>query len=164
MRQVVDWLHYWCGMAKNVSSRSKDPNTNVGAVAVGRFQNTLSTGYNGFPPKVKETPERWARPKPDRISKWAEPSKYEFVCHAEENVVALAARPVLEGSTVYVTHFPCSGCAKQLITAGVVKVVCGAPPHGWDEEHEFSKVLFAEAGVEVCQVPKEYFDGQPIRT
>ena len=88
------------GFAKHAALKSKD-STQVGAVAIGLHKQVVETGFNGPPRGVLDSPERRERP-----------AKYLFAAHAEANLVATAARARLEGTTVYVTHFCCSGCAK----------------------------------------------------
>ena len=140
MRTVLNWVQYLYSFAVTASLRSKDPNTQVGAVLVDEDNHIVATGYNGFPPGIEETEERWQRPQ-----------KYRRVIHAEVNAIGWAARKGIAtaGSTLYCTHFPCNqaGCARLIIAAGVKHVVAGQPPHGWDEDHEFAKELFDEAGV-----------------
>lgn len=127
MREVETWVRYFCKQAAAVATRSKDPSTQVGCVIVDDDNSIISTGYNGMPPHMKETKEIWERP-----------VKYDFVVHAETNAVALAAKSgrSLAGSTVYITHMPCSSCMKLLISSGVRRVICGAPIKGWDKEGE----------------------------
>jgi dCMP deaminase len=140
MRNVINWKQYLFGFAGWSSVRSKDPSTQVGAVLVDEGNHVISTGYNGFPPGISETPERWERPE-----------KYRRVIHAEMNAIGHASRKGIatEGATLYCTHFPCNkvGCARLVIAAGIKHIVAGQPPHGWDEDHEFAKELFDEAGV-----------------
>jgi len=148
MRKVEPWDVYFLKMADLVATRSKDPSTQVGCVIVNDEKQVLSTGYNGMPPGVKETPELWERP-----------TKYDFVVHAEENAVVRAARfgVALNGSTAYVTMFPCHECAKTLITAGVRRVVLwwhghprlGYPKDGWEKSFEKSDQSFRMAGIDV---------------
>lgn len=135
----MNWRDYFAGMAAYVAGKSKDPSTKVGAVAAGPGNETLETGYNGLPRGVRDLPERMDRP-----------AKYLWTAHAEENLVAAAARARLKGSTVYVTHLCCCGCARMLINAGVARVECGPgttsmPP----EQFEVAKQMFTEAGVEL---------------
>lgn len=98
-----------------VSSRSKDPSTQVGAVIVNKDYNVVSTGYNGFPPGYPDTADVWDNRE----------LKYDCVVHAECNAVARAAKSgrSTENSIAYVTHLPCLNCAKTLISAGVKKVI-----------------------------------------
>lgn len=48
-----------------------------------------------------------------------------YVLHAEQNVIAYAARNGIptEGATLYVTHSPCKECAKLIAQSGIVEVV-----------------------------------------
>lgn len=132
------WSARFLDMARLVASWSKD-STQVGAVAVSPARAVLETGYNGIARGVRDLPERMQRP-----------AKYLWTSHAEENLVAHAARQRLEGATVYVTHLCCSRCARMLINAGVARVVCGdgttnMPP----EEFEVAVQQFHEAGVDL---------------
>ena len=132
------WNDYHMGFAKHAALKSKD-STQGGAVAIGLHKQVVETGFNGPPRGVLDSPERRERP-----------AKYLFAAHAEANLVATAARARLEGTTVYVTHFCCSGCAKSLIQAGVSRVVGGGGVTSMpDEEFEAASAMFAEAGVVV---------------
>jgi dCMP deaminase len=134
------WIARFLALAWHFADWSKDPSTGVGAVAVaGDGKTVLETGYNGLPRGVEDRPERMERP-----------AKYLWTAHAEENLVAHAARKVLAGATVYVTHCCCNACARMLINAGVARVVIGnGQTHMPAEVFEVSKTMFAEAGVEV---------------
>ena len=46
---VLDWDSTFMGIAKLIAMRSKDPNTQVGAVIVAKDKRILSLGYNGLP-------------------------------------------------------------------------------------------------------------------
>jgi dCMP deaminase len=138
---MVNWTDYFMGFARHAASKSKDPSTQVGAVVIGPDGEIRATGYNGLPRGVADLPERMERP-----------AKYLWTSHAEENLVAHAARVgvSLKGCTVYVTHFPCSRCARSLIQAGVTGLVVDTgttsmPP----EEFEVAEQMFGEAGVKV---------------
>lgn len=137
------WDEYFLGMAFYAASASKDPSTHVGAVAISPAKAVLETGYNGIPRGVFDLPERMARP-----------AKYLWTAHAEENLVAHAARKVLLGSTVYVTHMCCSACARMLINAGVKKIVVGGGATSMPaEQFEVARRMLAEAGVALEQMP-----------
>ena len=49
----------------------------------------------------------------------------DFVVHAEQNAIFYAARNGIttEGCDIYVTHSPCSQCAKAIASAGIKRVV-----------------------------------------
>lgn len=132
------WDQRFLDVAKHIALWSKDT-TKVGAIAVDQSKRILETGYNGLPRGVQDLPERMERP-----------AKYLWTSHAEENLVSHAARSVLEGSTVYVTHLCCSKCARMLVNSGVSKVVCGDGQTSMPEEEFLVAVkMFNEAGVEL---------------
>lgn len=132
-----------------IAAMSKDRSTKVGALALGPDREPLSWGYNGFPRGIDdEAEERHKRP-----------TKYMWTSHAEENLVAQAARSGirLAGSTVLVsTLYPCSMCARMLIQAGVKQIVAVAQransAEKWDHEGEVSRAMLKEAGVEVHEL------------
>lgn len=121
---------------------SRDNSTKVGCVIVDPVTyDILSTGYNGFPRKVKEDPIRKDRP-----------AKYVFTEHAERNAVYGAARTgtKLDGATAYTTLFPCHDCARGLIQSGVKRIVVEQPSNErWLESSDYAKIMFLEAGVEL---------------
>lgn len=135
----MNWKEYFVSIVEIISKKSKDPTTQVGAVAVGKDNEILETGYNGLPRGVQDLPERMTRPE-----------KYLWTSHAEENLVATAARSRLKGSTVYVTHLCCNSCSRMLVNAGVSKVVMGNKPTSMPvEQHETALKILQEAGVEI---------------
>lgn len=93
----------------------------------------------------------WSTP-PDRFER---PRKYLFASHAEQNVIAFAARRGIrtEGCRLYVTHFPCSSCARSIIQAGISALVIGPGLWKSQTQEDASAVIgmFAEAGVR-CEV------------
>lgn len=132
------WHKRFLDLAKHIATWSKDT-TKVGAVEVDHSRRILETGYNGLPRGVHDHPERMERP-----------AKYLWTSHAEENLVSHAARSVLEGSTVYVTHLCCSKCARMLVNSGVAKIVCGDGQTSMPkEEFEVATQMLNEAGVEL---------------
>lgn len=133
------WQERFLSLAQAVAQWSKDPTTKVGAVAVAETKAILETGFNGLPRGVQDLPERMERP-----------AKYIWTAHAEENLVAHAARKQLEGSTVYVTHLCCNACARMLINAGVAEVVVGPGQTSMPvEQFEAAVTMFEEAGVKL---------------
>lgn len=139
------WEARFLEMARLVAGWSKDPSTKVGAVAVGTARQVLETGFNGLPRGVRDLASRMGRP-----------DKYLWTSHAEENLVAHAARQVLEGSTVYVTHLCCNVCARMLINAGVSRVVCDDGRTSMPKEvFETARLMFKEAGVSLVYVRPE---------
>jgi dCMP deaminase len=135
------WDEHFMDMAILVAQRSKDPSTKVGCVVVSEDKIVVATGYNGLPRGVEDRSERMERP-----------AKYLWTSHAEENAVAQSARvgAKLKGGTAFVTHHPCSRCARSLIQAGITEVVIGDGKTSMpDEEFEVARTMFKEAGVTV---------------
>lgn len=138
------WANRFLNLCRMVASWSKDPSTQVGAIAIGAAKQVVAEGYNGLPRGVKDIPERYSE----------RPAKYDWIVHAEANLVAHAARSVLAGTTVYVTHCCCSQCAALLINAGVASVVIDAttrtnmPP----EKFEIARQMFNESGVRLIEL------------
>ncbi|WP_428087607.1 deoxycytidylate deaminase [Candidatus Thioglobus sp.] len=138
------WDRRYLALAKEVSTWSKDPSTQVGAVTVGRKKEVLSQGFNGFPRNIKDSDERYN----DRET------KYKFVVHAEMNAIynATYSGTSLDGATLYVYGLPiCSECAKGIIQVGIKKVVVEKSKEleHWNQSLQLSKEMFDEAGVEL---------------
>jgi dCMP deaminase len=134
----MNWDDYYMGFAQHAALKSKD-STQVGAILVGPEGEIRLTGYNGPPRGVLDLPERFERPE-----------KYRWASHAEQNLIAFAAREGIRttGCTVYVTHMPCASCARSLIQAGIARVLYGygttsMPP----EEFLAAGQMFFESGV-----------------
>jgi dCMP deaminase len=137
------WDLRYIKMAQQVSSWSKDPSTQVGAVAVSDKGQVLCTGYNGFPRGIADTEERYN----DRET------KYELIVHAEMNAIYNATYNgvSLDGATMYVSGLPCCNkCALGLIQTGIKRVVMDGNPSDkrWKLSWQLSKKLFNEANVE----------------
>lgn len=100
--------------ARRAATKSKDT-TKVGALLLSGKTSLLSA-FNGIPEGVEDLPERMERPE-----------KYEWVSHAEHNIVCFAARHGIatEGKSILVTHFPCHKCMDSIIQAGIRTVYYG---------------------------------------
>jgi len=106
------WDYRFLGLAAQIATWSKEPNTRVGCIIVNDKRRIIATGYNGFPRGVKDTMDRIE----DREMKLA------MTLHAEENALLFAGQAV-EGCTAYVTHPPCSLCTAKLIQCGIKRIV-----------------------------------------
>ena len=61
----------------------------------------------------------------------------------------------LDGCTIYVTHLPCSDCARAVIQAGIKRVVVeggNSLRDDWAESNRVASVMFAEANIELCVI------------
>ena len=135
------WDKRFLEMAKLVASWSKDPSTQVGAVAV-RNRNVIAQGYNGFPRGMDDDPQYYN----DR------PLKYRLIVHAEMNAIYNAAENgvSLKDSTLYVYGLPvCNDCAKGLVQAGKKRIVTPEQdvPKNWQDSVRDSALMFDEVGI-----------------
>lgn len=137
------WDIRYLKLAQEVSTWSKDPSSQIGAVAIGHKGQVLSQGYNGFARGVREDlVPRW------ELKEW----KYKFIVHAEMNAIYNATYNgvSLDGATLYIWGLPCcSDCAKGVIQVGIKRVVMPKKdyPERWLESFKLSETMFREAGV-----------------
>jgi dCMP deaminase len=137
------WDHRFIALAEHVAQWSKDPSTKVGTVIVNMRRQVLSLGFNGFPRGVKDDEARYAEKQ----------VKYKLVVHAEANAI-INANDSIRDCTIYSSKGPCSECAKLIVQAGIIDVIC--PPWStdgiWAEDAEFAKTLLNEGGVYIRHV------------
>lgn len=135
---IPNWDSYFMEFAKQAASRSKDPNTKVGAVIVGPNYDIRSTGFNGFARgvyeqgsaihgSVKKDGDVTGLQVVDFSERWERPEKYDWVIHGELNAILHAARNGVscENCVLYVTHPPCMSCCAAAIQAGISCIVVG---------------------------------------
>ena len=139
--RINKWDARWLEMAGIVSTWSKDPSTQIGAIAV-RDKRLISTGYNGFPRGIQDLDDRWNNRE----------EKYKYVVHAEMNCIYNANyhNQSLKGSTMYIVGLPvCHECAKGIIQAGVKRVVAEFKdaPLKWAKSTKITEKMFKEADV-----------------
>lgn len=132
-------------VALAIAAMSKYPGTRVGCVILGQGYEILSSGWNGAPRGSSADVDGRLDDRETRLS-WA--------CHAEANSIANAARSgtALVGGTLICTLMPCMACAKSIVQAGIVRVLCPEPTESseyWHKEFELTRSLFAEVGVEL---------------
>lgn len=105
------WDEYFMATALLIASRSACERLNVGCVLVSNGASAnriIAAGYNGFLPGAPH------------ISRVCHDHEQGTV-HAEQNAITDAAKRgvSVEGSTAYITHYPCIHCVKILIASGV---------------------------------------------
>mgnify|MGYP006267315745 CR=1 FL=1 len=149
---IPNWDEYFLSQIKIISSRSKDPNTQIGCLIVGKDHEIRTTGYNSFVRGLDDNvPERYLRPE-----------KYWWIEHAERNAIYNAARigTPLNDCTIYIPSLPCVECARAIVSVGIREVVNSAPAvERWRQttttyqEHiERMFQMFAECGVQIRSV------------
>lgn len=147
MGEIPSWDAYFMTMAYLCATRSKDPDTHVGAVIVGPDHEVRSTGYNGLPRYLlDDVPERFERPE-----------KYSWFEHAERNATYSAARVgvSVKGCRMYTCGLPCIECARAIVQAGIKEVVYDLTwteadrRKEWVESHKRAMNMLEEAHVKL---------------
>ena len=146
-REVPNWNEYFLAIAKLVATKSNDRSTQVGAVLVGKDHSVLSVGFNGMPRGINDLV----------ASRHVRPDKLYYFAHAELNLITNCARNGIrtEGTTIYISSLPpCADCARAIIQAGIIKVVCtgGDIPERWKESCSVGREMLEEAKVEISIV------------
>ena len=107
----LDWDEYFMSIALLASQRSPCTRLNVGSVIV-KNNRLISMGYNGFIPGA---------PHISRVKDNHEQS----IIHSEINAITDCAKrgTSLEGSKIYVTHFPCINCFRSIAACGIKEII-----------------------------------------
>lgn len=137
------WVDRFLAEAKHKAEWSKDPSTKVGAVIVGKHNQIISSGFNGFPRGIDDSPERLN----------VREEKYKFVVHAEMNAIfnSSLSGVSLDGTSLFIYGLPvCSECAKGVIQTGIKDVYMLFPKEvkpSWKESFKTTMEMFFEAGI-----------------
>lgn len=102
-------------IAQTIAQRSHDAETKVGAVLVNNASGAIvATGYNGF-----------VRGAPDDILPNTRPDKYEYIVHAEQNLICNSAKHgiSMNNCSLVCTLSPCKLCMRMLLNCGITKVI-----------------------------------------
>lgn len=150
---IDKWDRRFMEMAKLVGTWSScyKSNRKIGTVCV-RDKRVLTTGYNGAPSGIKSCVERGECMRQKFGIESGKNAEFCYAVHSEQNAIVQAAKLgiSLEGATLYCTHQPCSMCTRQIINAGIKRVVYQNP-----YPDDFSLKLFNEAGIELVILPEE---------
>lgn len=138
------------GMARAAAQRATCDRGRSGCV-VARDKHILVTGYVGSPRGIAHCDEVGHQMKTVTHEDGTQTQHCLRTTHAEQNAIVQAAKlgMAIEGGTLYCKMTPCSACAKMIINAGIVRVVCEKKYHAGAE----TEALFAQAGVGL-----QYFD------
>lgn len=107
LNKILNYLKQAAVVAEN----SPDAETKVGSILVSKTTGSvISEGYNGF-----------VRGANDHALPKTRPAKYDFVIHAEQNLIYNAARNGVRTDECFIaqTHSPCVQCARALYQAGI---------------------------------------------
>ena len=136
----ISWEQYFIAQAKLVALRSTCTRLNVGAVIV-RENRIIASGYNGSVQDGAHCVDEGC---------YMIDGHCVRTVHAEANALLQCAKfgVATNETEMYVTHFPCIQCCKQIIQAGIQKVYY----ENDYRNHDLAIQLFKEANVEMMKV------------
>ena len=110
MSNRLSWDDYFSEISEVTSKRSSCERLKVGCVLVNENR-IISQGYNGFLPGC---------PHISIIRNNHE----QATVHAEQNAIADCAKRGVscDGSTAYITHYPCIICTRVMLAAGIKNI------------------------------------------
>ncbi|MBI1862971.1 cytidine/deoxycytidylate deaminase family protein [Candidatus Microgenomates bacterium] len=148
MNKRPSWDQYFMELAEVVKHRADCLRLHVGAVIV-KDKRIIATGYNGTPHGVQNCTEGGCERCKRRDDGKIGPGEEKGAClclHAEQNAIIQSAYQgsTTKDATLYSTYAPCTQCAKMIINAGIVRVVCGRA-----HDDEYGTDLLRAAGIKV---------------
>ena len=144
---VSKWDYRFLELAKLVSTWSKDPSTQTGAVIIGPDLGVISVGFNGFPAGMPDDPALYANRE----------EKYSRIIHCEINALLHAGRPLPISASLYTVPFmSCDRCVVQMLQAGIKRFVApvatGERAERWAEAFNRTRKYIAECDGELLEV------------
>lgn len=142
------WDIRFLELARHISTWSRDPSTQTGAVIVRPDNSICATGFNGFPKGMNDSPELYA----DREK------KYSRTVHCEMNAVLFSHDDSHQGYSLYTWPFSsCDRCAVHMIQAGITRFVFPSisPEKAarWAVNMQTAQNYMREANRQVVEVP-----------
>ncbi|OZU89910.1 ComE operon protein 2 [Virgibacillus indicus] len=140
----ISWDQYFMAQSHLLALRSTCTRLMVGATIV-RDKRIIAGGYNGSVSGSVHCIDEGC---------FVIDGHCVRTVHAEANALLQCAKfgVPTENADIYVTHFPCLQCCKQLIQSGI-NTVYYAEDY---KNHEYAVELFKEAGVETKKVELDY--------
>ena len=147
----ISWDEYFMQMAELTAKRSTCLRRQVGAVIV-KDKHIIATGYNGAPKGLNHCAQLGGCLRENLHVPSGERHELCRALHAEQNAIIQAATlgQSIEGGTIYVTHHPCSICAKMILNAGLERIVIR---EGYPDT--LAKEILSEADLEVDRLERE---------
>lgn len=138
------WDEYFMEITRTVAKRATCDRGRSGCV-IARDKQLLVSGYVGSPKGLPHCDEVGHQMKTMTHEDGHTSQHCTRTCHAEQNAIVQAAKIgiSIDGSTLYCKMTPCAVCAKMIINAGIVRVVCEKKYHAGAESEE----MFKQAGV-----------------
>lgn len=145
-RREKNWLKVLPTLAKQFSTCGK---RQYSAVVLSPHGRVIGFGYNGSPPNMGHCTDGHC---PRLHVDSASGSIYDncIAQHAEANALLWTDPAQRTGATLIVNGPPCFGCAKQIASSGVARVVCASDPSyaDWGNVQAFLR----KANIQVVEV------------
>lgn len=148
LRREVNWLRVLPTLADNFSTCAKKKYAAIVLTPEGRV---IGFGYNGSPPGMGHCDDGHC-PRLHVDSKSGSVYDNCIAQHAEANALLWTNPAQWENSTLIVNGPPCFGCAKQIASSGVKRVVCLT-----DDDYEDwvnVRAFLRKANVHVIEAPR----------
>lgn len=142
------WDEYFMSIARSAAERSSCLSEAKGA-AITVENRIVAIGYSGAPSGIYSCLQRGVCRKRELGFGHGEGHHQCLAVHAEANAILSAVRTgvKVDGGTIYCTHYPCEGCAKLIINAGIKHVVYSELYHS-----ELTHYLFTQACITVTRL------------
>jgi len=142
------WDIRFLQMAKLVSTWSKDPSTQTGAVIVRPDRSVASVGFNGFPQWMPDNEENYNN----------RDEKYRRIIHCEMNALNFSKDNDHNSYTLYTWPFlSCDRCFVHMVQTGITRIVAPLGTEDqltrWGEKFDRVRRYAEECGVEVKEYP-----------
>ncbi|XP_070302129.1 deoxycytidylate deaminase [Salvelinus sp. IW2-2015] len=152
----LEWPEYFMAVAFLSAQRSKDPSSQVNALARTPLFDTAGQDGGGYLIEFPEFPAVWRAPESIagiNVGGLFEGKycKYPYVCHAELNAIMNKNSADVKGCSMYVALFPCNECAKLIIQAGIKDVIYLSDKYHDIPEMTASRRLLNLAGIQYKQ-------------
>ncbi|GAA0602014.1 ComE operon protein 2 [Virgibacillus siamensis] len=136
----ISWNQYFMAQSHLLALRSTCTRLMVGATIV-REKRIIAGGYNGSVSGSVHCIDEGC---------YVIDGHCVRTVHAEANALLQCAKfgVPTEGAEIYVTHFPCLQCCKQIIQAGIKRIYYATDY----KNHPYARELFTDAGVETEKV------------
>lgn len=146
------WDEYFMEIARAVAKRATCDRGRSGCV-IARDKQILVTGYVGAPKGLPHCDEVGHQMKMTTHEDGHTSQHCVRTTHAEQNAIVQAAKLgiSIDGGVLYCKMTPCTICAKMIINAGILRVVCEKRYHAGSESEE----MFRQVGIEL-----HYFENE----
>jgi dCMP deaminase len=144
------WDEYFMEIVHAVATRATCDRGRGGCV-IAKNKQILVTGYVGSPKGLPHCDDVGHQMKTVTHEDGHTSQHCMRTIHMEQNALCQASKlgVPIDGATLYIKYTPCATCAKMLINAGIVRVVCEKRYHAGSETEE----MFRQVGIEL-----HYFD------